>query len=98
MAELAYRQLSKEEIQSELKTVPGWAIEGELLTRTFSFKTYKDGVVFSSAVGFLADKLDHHPDMTVSYGKVKVGVNTHSVGGISPYDFELARRVDLLGG
>ncbi len=97
MAELAYRQLSKEEIRLELKTVPGWAIEGDLLTRTFSFKTYKDGVVFSSAVAFLADKLDHHPDITLSYGKVTVAVNTHSVGGISPYDFELARRIDFLG-
>src|SRR5690242_11853919 len=95
---LEYRQLSEDETKAALQTVPGWAIERGLLTRIFEFKTYKDGVVFSSAIGFIADKLDHHPDITVTYGKVKVAVNTHSVGGISPYDFELARQIDLIAG
>jgi 4a-hydroxytetrahydrobiopterin dehydratase len=96
MAELAYRQLSKDEIEKELQQVAGWAIEDGQLARTFTFKAYKDGVVFTSAVGYIADKLDHHPDITLTYGKVRVAVNTHSVGGISPYDFELARRIDRI--
>jgi len=96
MADLAYRKLNDDEIEAALKWAPGWTIEDGLLTREYSFDKYKDGVVFASAVGFVADKLDHHPDMTVSYGKVRVAVNTHSVGGISPYDFELARRIDAL--
>ena len=98
MVELAYRQLSQEEIQEGLGTVSGWAIEGDLLCKTFTFKTYKDGVVFAAAVGYLADQLDHHPDILLSYAKAKISVNTHSVGGISPYDFELARRIDRLSG
>lgn len=97
MAELAYRLLSDEEIERELKGVAGWQIQDKLLTRTFKFKTYKDGVVFAAAAAFLADALDHHPDITLGYAKVTVAVNTHSVGGISPYDFELARRIDSLG-
>lgn len=96
MIELAYRKLTDTETASELGTAPKWALEGDVLTRTFEFKTYKDGVVFAAAVGFVADKLDHHPDISLGYGKVKVAVNTHSVGGISPYDFELARRIDAL--
>jgi 4a-hydroxytetrahydrobiopterin dehydratase len=96
MIELAYRKLSSDEIASELKNVTGWALEGDLLCRTFDFKTYKDGVVFAAAVGFIADRLDHHPDIALGYSKVKVCVNTHSVGGISPYDFELARRIEAL--
>jgi 4a-hydroxytetrahydrobiopterin dehydratase len=96
--DLAYRQLTKGEIDDELKTVSGWGIEGDLLTKAFAFKTYKDGIVFSAAVGFIADKLDHHPDMSVGYAKVKIAVNTHSVGGLSPYDFELARRIEALDG
>ena len=96
MPELAYRLLTDSEIQDGLKSAAGWAIEGDLLAKTFTFKTYKDGLVFAAAVGFVADKLDHHPDITISYAKVKVAVNTHSVGGLSPYDFELARQVDGL--
>ena len=94
--ELAHRLLSKDEIESAMKTVSGWEIKGDLLTKSFTFKTYKDGVVFASAAGYLADKLDHHPDITVGYAKVQISVNTHSVGGLSPYDFELARRIDSL--
>ena len=93
---LEYRLLSEDEVKDGLKSVPGWAVESGLLTRTFEFKTYKDGVVFATAVAYIADKLDHHPDITLGYAKVKVAVNTHSVGGISPYDFELARRIAAL--
>lgn len=96
MPELAYRKLSDDETQSELKSVPGWVIQEGLLTRTFEFKTYKDGLVFATAVGHLADNLDHHPDLSIGYAKVRIAVNTHSVKGISPFDFELARRVDRL--
>ena len=96
MLDLAYRKVTDEETQSELKTVPGWEIKDGLLQRSYEFKTYKDGVVFAAAVGFIADKLDHHPDITLGYAKVKVAVNTHSVGGISPYDFELARRINAV--
>lgn len=96
MAELQYVKLSDTEIAEELAVYPGWALDGGQITKTYEFKNYKDGVVFASAVGHVADKLDHHPDMYVGYGKVRIAVNTHSVNGISPYDFELARRIELL--
>ena len=96
MPDLAYIKLDDTTIAEELVCYPGWGLENGQLTKTFEFKTYKDGVVFASAVGFLADKLDHHPDILVTYGKVRIAVNTHSVNGISPYDFELARRIEGL--
>ena len=96
MPELAYVKLDDTAIAEELVVYPGWALENGQLTKTYEFKTYKDGVVFASAVGFVADKLNHHPDILISYGRVRVSVNTHDVGGISPYDFELARRIENL--
>lgn len=96
MSDLVYRKLDRGEIERNLAGVEGWSIEGDQLAKNFEFKTYKDGIVFASAVGFIADKLNHHPDMRVGYAKVSVSVNTHDVGGISPYDFELARRIDAL--
>ena len=94
--ELAYRKLEESEANSALDTVSGWSIKDEKLTKDFKFETYKDGVVFASAVGFVADKLNHHPDIQIGYAKVNISVNTHDVGGLSPYDFELARRIDTL--
>ena len=96
MSDLQYVKLESADIEQRLKAADGWVVQDGKLTKTFSFAAYKDGIVFASAVGFLADKLNHHPDITIGYGKVSVSVNTHDVGGISPYDFELARRVDSL--
>lgn len=94
--ELAYRKLDESEAKTALASTPGWTIEDEKLTKNFKFEAYKDGVVFASAVGFVADKLNHHPDILVGYAKVNIAVNTHDVGGLSPYDFELAKRIDAL--
>ncbi len=96
MSNLEYRKLSDSEIQTELTRYPEWALEDGKLVRRFAFKTYKDGLVFAIAVGQLADNLNHHPDLEVGYAKVKIGMNTHDVAGISPYDFELAKRIDAL--
>ena len=96
MSDLAYVKLSDDDIAKRLQSLEGWNITDGKLTKNFAFKTYKDGLVFAAAAGYLADKLNHHPDLTVGYAKVTVAVNTHDVGGISPYDFELARRIDSL--
>lgn len=93
---LEYRKLEEEEVQAELSAIPEWSVEEGRLSRTFTFPAYKDGVVFASAVGHLADRLDHHPDLLVTYGEVRVAVNTHAVDGLSPYDFELARRIEAI--
>ena len=96
MADLQYVKLDDSDIAARLRELDGWSIQDGKLAKTYAFKTYKDGVVFAAAAAFVADKLNHHPDLTIGYGKVSVAVNTHDVGGISPYDFELARRVDAL--
>jgi 4a-hydroxytetrahydrobiopterin dehydratase len=92
------RKLNDAEIAERLTANPGWTIEDGKVAKTFEFKSYASGVVFAAAVGNEADKMDHHPDLTIGYQKVTVAVNTHDVQGISPLDFELARRVDQLFG
>jgi 4a-hydroxytetrahydrobiopterin dehydratase len=94
--ELAYRKLDDSEVQSALESLSGWTVRDGKLNKLFAFETYKDGLVFAAAVGYLADALNHHPDLLVGYAKVDVSMNTHDVGGISPYDFELARKIDTL--
>lgn len=94
--ELTYRKLNDDEIENALTNLNGWESKDGFLKKTFEFKTFKDGALFASAVAYTADRLDHHPDLTLSYGKVVVAMNTHDVSGLSPYDFELATRIERL--
>lgn len=89
-------RLSPEQVADHLSTVLGWTVSDGKLMKTFEFPSYATGVLFANAVAHEADKMDHHPDLTIGYQKVTLAVNTHDVGGISPLDFELARKVDAL--
>ncbi|MBS1723065.1 MAG: 4a-hydroxytetrahydrobiopterin dehydratase [Armatimonadetes bacterium] len=96
MSGLEYRQITDAELASALAGLPGWVVSDGALTKLFEFSSYKDGIVFGAAVGWEADKLNHHPDIHVGYGKVRVSTSTHDTGGLTPYDLELARRVEKL--
>lgn len=98
MANLSYDKLSDDAIAEEIKSVDGWSVIDGALTKEFSFENYKDGLVFGVAAGYTADELNHHPDLFIGYGKVRVSLVTHDAGGgLTSYDFEYARRVDRLG-
>ena len=94
--ELAYIKLDDKQIAEALAQRPGWSLQNDKLNRVFTFNTYKDGLDFAVEVGLRADQLNHHPDIAIGYCKVTVSVNTHDVGGISPFDFELARQIDAI--
>jgi 4a-hydroxytetrahydrobiopterin dehydratase len=96
MPALSHRKLTDQEVEESLRNAPDWRQETGEIMREFEFKTYKDGALFAAAVAYVADGLDHHPDLMLGYRKVSIRVSTHSVGGLSPYDFELARRIDGL--
>jgi 4a-hydroxytetrahydrobiopterin dehydratase len=90
------RKLNDSEIETSLKSVPGWALTDGQITKEYSFDTYKSGLVFAVAVGHFADRMDHHPDLFIGYRKVKIGLNTHDLGGISTFDFALAMQIESL--
>lgn len=93
---LEYRLLSESEIGAAIAARPTWQVIDGKLAKTWTFSSYKDGLVFATAVGFVADGLDHHPDIAIGYQKVHVAMNTHAVGGLSPYDLALADKIDAL--
>lgn len=97
MSELERRKLTDTEVAESLALRAGWTIEDGMLTRLFEFPAYKDGVVFATAVAWIADGLDHHPDLFIGYRKVRVSTITHDRDGLTPLDFELAKRIDGLG-
>jgi len=75
-------------------SLSGWAFDGTQIWKQYTFDTYKAGLVFAVAIGHLADRMDHHPDLFIGYQKVKVALNTHDLGGISTFDFELAKQIE----
>jgi 4a-hydroxytetrahydrobiopterin dehydratase len=74
----------------------GWAEARDALEREFSFESYRAGVEFVNRVAELADAENHHPDLDLRYKKVVVRWSTHSAGGVTDRDRELASRTDAL--
>lgn len=71
-------------------------IDGHHLEKGFKFKDFREALDFANKVGELADAVDHHPDIHLSWGKAKITIWTHSIGGLSEADFVFAARVDRL--
>jgi 4a-hydroxytetrahydrobiopterin dehydratase len=75
----------------------GWIDSGSALERTFEFPSFRDAIVFVNRVADLAEEANHHPDIAISYKKVTLRWTTHSAGGITDRDHELAARTNELG-
>jgi len=92
MAEV--QKLSEAEITSRLSELDNWQmIDGKLL-KTFTFKSFVQAFGFMSSVALLAEAMSHHPDWSNVYNRVTIGLNTHDMGGITDWDFSLAKQID----
>ena len=75
----------------------GWAVVGDQrLEREFKFKNFVEALAFTNAVGALAEEQNHHPDIYLSWGMVRVTLWTHKAGGLTENDFILAAKIDCL--
>jgi len=88
--------LSPDVAQSRLTQLPGWKIESGELVRTFEFKDFVASLKFVNQVGELAEKAGHHPDIDIRYSRVRLALVTHSAGGLTEKDFDLAGQVQNL--
>ena len=86
--------LSDSEIAARLKRLEGWKREGAFIAKTFEFEEFMDGIAFVDAVAKVAEKEEHHPDISVRYTTVKLSLQTHSEGGVTEWDTGLAERVE----
>jgi 4a-hydroxytetrahydrobiopterin dehydratase len=87
-------KLTEQEIEGRLKGAGGWAREGDAIRKTFSFAKFADGIRFVDRVAVAADAMDHHPDIDVRYTTITMTLSTHSAGGLTVRDFELAAKID----
>jgi 4a-hydroxytetrahydrobiopterin dehydratase len=88
-------RLSDIAIQRELGNLTGWSRRGDAITKTFQFRNFLTGIGFVSAVAKAADAADHHPDIDIRFTKVTCTLSTHSAGGITQKDLDMARKIDL---
>lgn len=91
-----YHKLSKEEISKELTGLAGWRFANGKLHKEFEFENFVQAFGFMTQVALEAEKMNHHPEWFNVYNRVTVDLMTHDVGGISNYDFMLAKAIDTI--
>jgi 4a-hydroxytetrahydrobiopterin dehydratase len=87
-------KLTEPEIVGRLKGAPGWAREGSAIRKTFTFGKFADGIRFVDRVAAQADAMDHHPDIDIRYTTITMTLSTHSAGGLTAKDFDLAATIE----
>jgi 4a-hydroxytetrahydrobiopterin dehydratase len=93
---MARKKLSEEEIKNALAGLDGWKTENAQLKKRFSFNNFSESLAFVNLVGDIAEKLDHHPDITFGWGYAEFAVTTHDTGGLTQNDFDLANEINSL--
>ncbi|MFL5497953.1 MAG: 4a-hydroxytetrahydrobiopterin dehydratase [Gemmatimonadaceae bacterium] len=87
-------RLSDIAIQRDLGNLSGWSRRGDVITKTFQFRNFLTGIDFVTAIAKAAEAADHHPDIDIRYTKVTCTLSTHSAGGITQKDLDMAREID----
>ncbi len=89
-------KLTEKIIAERLAEIPSWEFSDNSLHRKFSFKDFAEAFAFMTNVAEVAERLNHHPDWTNVYNKVTIRLSTHSAGGVTDKDFQLAKEINRL--
>lgn len=89
--------LSDAEIEARIAELPGWQRDGEAISKTFEHGDFAGSIRFVDRIVEPAEEMGHHPDLEISWDKAKVTLSTHSEGGLTAADFELAAKIEQLG-
>ena len=91
-------RLSDDALDAALASLPEWRFDGEegAIRRTFRFADFSAAFAFMTRVAMAAEKADHHPDWSNSWNKVEIALSTHSAGGLTALDIEMAQAIDTL--
>ncbi len=89
-------KLSEEKVKEALRDLEGWSLGEGFIYKEFSTKNWKETLFLVNAIGGIAEARWHHPDLEVSFKKLKVKLTTHEAGGITEKDINLAKEIDTL--
>lgn len=89
-------KLNDAQIEQKLDSMSDWHLDGAQIVRDFHFENFKIAMAFINRVADLAEWVNHHPDMLVhSWNRVRISITTHSEGGLTAKDFDLAKQINL---
>ncbi|MGB7555224.1 MAG: 4a-hydroxytetrahydrobiopterin dehydratase [Candidatus Korobacteraceae bacterium] len=88
--------LSETEIQQALQKLPGWKKNGSAIERNFQFTNFLQAMDFVNQIAEVAESLNHHPDIRISYNKVTLALVSHDSGGVTQRDIRMAGRINEL--
>ena len=87
-------KLTGHQVEVVLATLDGWKMESGQIVREYEFADFIAASMFVTGVNLEAEKANHHPELLHRFGKVKIKLTTHDVGGISELDLRLAKKLD----
>ena len=88
--------LSDDEVRQQLEGLDGWSLEGDTIVAELEFPGFPDAVAFVVRISFAAEAANHHPDLDIRYNQVRIALSTHSEGGVTSKDLDLARAISEL--
>ena len=89
-------KLSRAEAEHKLKSLNGWTLQGEAITKQYTFADFPEAIAFVNRLAPAAEHADHHPDILINYKRVTLTYSTHDEGGLTEKDFAGARTADAL--
>ncbi len=87
------KKLAPDEILSNLAEMEDWRAENDILSKRFEFANFAESLEFVNLVGAIAERHDHHPDITFGWGYAEINLTTHDRNGITALDFAVAREI-----
>ena len=83
-------------ISEKMQKLDNWSLEEHSIVKDYSFNSFKEALNFVNKIGEIAERINHHPDILISYNKVRLTLTTHSERTLTLKDFELAEEIDKI--
>lgn len=84
------------QLQTRMKELKEWSLEGEMIVKDINFNDFKQAMEFVNKVAEIAESMNHHPDIVISYNIVRLSLTTHSEHGLTENDFDVAQEIDRI--
>lgn len=88
--------LDDTQIRDRLDDLAGWTREGDVIRKTYTLDSFPAAIAFVNLIAEVAQNADHHPDIDIRFDRVACALSTHSAGGLTAKDFDLARQIDAV--
>lgn len=87
-------KLRKQEIDARLSGLSGWQLVEDSIRKDFKLRDFSEAMGFVVKIALEAERVQHHPDMTIEYNRVRIVLTTHSEEGLTAKDFDLAEKIE----